>query len=69
MKDMPWKPAKMVRFLKKNGFIELPKKGGHRRFFNPTTGRKTEVPMHSKELKKMTEKAILEQAGLEKPGG
>lgn len=66
---MPWKPAKMIRFLKKNGFIEMPKKGGHRKFFNPTTGKTTEVPMHNKELKKMTEKAILDEAGLKKPGG
>lgn len=29
---MPMKPAKMIRLLKKNGFYELPKQGGHRRF-------------------------------------
>ncbi len=64
---MPWKPAKMIRFLKKHGFVEVPKEGGHRRFVNPETGRETEVPMHSKELKKGTERAILMQAGLKKP--
>ena len=63
---MPWKPAKMIRFLKKNGFMEVSKEGGHRRFYNPTTNRTTEVPMHNKELKKGTERAILEEAGLEK---
>ena len=63
---MPWKPAKMIRFLKKNGFIEVSKEGGHRRFYNPATNRMTEVPMHNKELKKGTERAILEEAGLEK---
>lgn len=63
---MPWKPAKMIRFLKKNGFMEVSKEGGHRRFYNPTTNRMTEVPMHNKELKKGTERAILEEAGLEK---
>lgn len=63
---MPWKPAKMIRFLKKNGFVEVPKQGGHRRFYNPGNGRRTEVPMHNKELRPGTEKAILEEAGLKK---
>ena len=65
-KDMPWKPTKMIRFLKKNGFIEIPKSGGHRRFINPNNGRQTEVPMHRRELKPGTEQAILHEAGLEK---
>ena len=64
--DMPWKPAKMVRFLKKNGFVEIPVEGGHRRFYNPENGRMTEVPMHNKELPKGTEQVILKQAGLHK---
>ena len=59
---MPWKPAKMIRFLKKNGFVEVPKQGGHRRFYNPSNGRLTEVPI----LRPGTEKAILAEAGLEK---
>lgn len=66
---MPWKPAKMIRFLKKNGFVEVPTKGtGHRRFENRQTGRWTEVPMHGhgKELAPGTETAILKQAGLHK---
>lgn len=66
---MPWKPAKMIRFLKKNGFVELPSKSnGHRYFKNPKTGRYTEVPIHgsSKELPIGTEQAILKQAGLHK---
>lgn len=63
---MPWKPAKMVRFLKKHGFIEMPKRGGHRKFYNPTTNRRTEVPMHNKELRPGTEEKILEEAGLHK---
>ena len=60
---MPMKPAKMVRKLKKAGFVEAPKEGGHRRFVHPD-GRMTEVPMHAKELKKGTQEAILKQAGL-----
>lgn len=67
---MPWKPAKMVRFLLKHGFIEEPKSGGHRSFYNPETGKSTEVPMHGKELKKGTEtdcnfkRSRLKQMGL-----
>ncbi|QQP29568.1 type II toxin-antitoxin system HicA family toxin [Lactobacillus ultunensis] len=63
---MPWKPAKMVRFLLKHGFGEQAKGGGHRRFFNPETGRMTEVPMHNKELRPGTERQILKEAGLKK---
>ena len=37
---MPWKPAKMIRFLKKNGFVEVPTHStGHRRFINNETKR------------------------------
>lgn len=59
---MPCKPAKMIRFLKKNGFIEIFKQSGHRKFYNPTNG----APMHNKELQAGTEKAILEEASLQK---
>ena len=31
-KVMTMKPAKMIRKLKKAGFIEVPKSGGHRKF-------------------------------------
>lgn len=65
---MPWKPAKMVRFLKRHGFIECKKSGGHRRFYNPITKRNTEVPMHNKELRPGTERKILKEAGLQKKG-
>ena len=64
--DVPWKPAKMIRFLKQNGFVEIPKGGGHRQFYNPANGRMTEVPMHNKELRPGTEKIILKEAGLRK---
>lgn len=64
---MPKKPKEMIRLLKRNGFKEVPcSKGSHRRLVNPKTGRMTEVPMHGgKELKKNTERMILEQAGIE----
>ncbi len=60
---MTMKPEKMIRKLKKAGFIEVAKTGGHRRFVHPD-GRMTEVPVHSRELRKGTQEAILKQAGL-----
>lgn len=69
--NMPWKPAKMLRFLKKHGFVEIGRythKGtSHIKLINYETNRYTEVPMHkSKELKKGMEAGILKQAGLTK---
>ena len=62
---MPLSAKEMIKLLKKNGFIEIKGgKGSHRRIKNFKTGKVTEVPFHSKELKKGTEQAILKQAGL-----
>ena len=66
---MPWKPAKMVRFLKKHGFVELSRYTrhgtSHIKFINHETSRYTEVPMYKgKELKKGTQDGILKQADL-----
>lgn len=62
---MPMKPTDMVRLLKKNGFkVDKGKgNGGHLRLSN-SEGLTTEVPMHSKELRKGTQLAILKEAGL-----
>ena len=50
---MPMKPKEMIKFLLRNGFVEIIRgKGSHRKFFNQSTGRTTLVPYHSKELKK-----------------
>ena len=63
---MPLKPKEMLKLLKKNGFKEIKGggKGGHQKVFNAETKRTTEIPMHSKELRKSTEDKILKQAGL-----
>ncbi len=57
-KVMTMKPAKMIRKLKKAGFIEVPKSGGHRKFVHPD-GRMTEVPAHA--LSCHTLKNIMDQ--------
>ena len=62
---MPMTSTEMIRLLLKNGFIQVKGgKGSHKKFFNPSTGRYTEVFEHKQELKKGTEHAILKQAGL-----
>ena len=63
---MPMTSKEMIRFLRKNGFIEM-KNGptGHRKLHNPVTKKTTIVPCHN-ELGKGLEQAILKQAGLKK---
>ena len=62
---MPIKAEQMEKEVLKAGFV-LQKsrgKGGHRRYKHPD-GRTTEIPFHSKELRKGTERAIRKQIGL-----
>lgn len=54
----------MIRLLKKNGFIKIRQNGSHVKMKNFKTGKQTTVPLHSKDLKKGLEDAILKQAGL-----
>lgn len=66
---MPIKPAKMIKFLKQNGFVEVARhihKGtSHIYFKNPKNGLTTEVPMHKgRELRKSTQNKILKEVGL-----
>jgi len=60
-------PKEMIRYLERNGFDFVKSNGSHRKYHNPTTGKATVVPYHNKPLKPGTEKAILKQAGLDKP--
>lgn len=62
---MPMTSKEMVKFLKKNGFIDIPcGNGSHRKLLHPNSGRTITVPYHNKDLRKGTEQAILKQAGL-----
>ena len=62
---MPMTSKEMVKFLKKNGFVEIAGgKGSHRKFHNYETNRTVPVPFHNKDLGKGIEQAILKQAGL-----
>lgn len=61
---MPMTPREIIKLLKENGFEEVGQNGSHIKMKNPSTGKQTIVPYHSKSLKKGTEQAILKQAGL-----
>lgn len=61
---MPLKPREMIKLLQDNGFVEVSQNGSHKKMFRPETNTTIIVPVHSTELKKGTEKAILKQAGL-----
>lgn len=57
-------PKEMIKYLKRNGFIEVSQNGSHVKMVNEKTGKKTIVPYHGKALKKGLEQEILKQAGL-----
>lgn len=61
---VPMTPREMVKFLKKNGFIEKGQRGSHKKMFNPDTKKITIVPMHNKDLGNGLEASIKKQAGL-----
>lgn len=54
------KPKKIIRILKKIGFVEVRSKGSHLQFKKGNL--LVTVPMHSKDLKQETLKSILRQA-------
>ena len=54
---MPMTSKEMIKFLLKNEFVEIKGgKGSHRRFYNQSTGKITQVPCHTKDLKKVWNK-------------
>lgn len=61
---MPMTPKKIIKILLKNGFEFISSNGSHHKYRNDKTGKVTIVPVHSKELKKGLEQAILKQAGV-----
>ncbi len=53
----------VVRFLKKNGFIEKRQKGSHLVLQHPTTKYRTVIPIHSGDIPKGLLHRILKDAG------
>ena len=55
-------PRKLVRLLKKHGFVEDQQTGSHLILMHPEDGRRVVVPVHSRDLPKGTMLAILKAA-------
>jgi predicted RNA binding protein YcfA (HicA-like mRNA interferase family) len=58
-------PKELIAILTGNGFELDRVNGSHHIFVNRTTGKRTVVPVHSKDLKKGTLHSILKQAGID----
>ena len=55
---------KIIRALKRAGFLELEQRGSHLSLKHPIRGNRTTVPMHGGDIKRGLLKQILKQAGL-----
>ena len=58
-------PKELIKILESLGFIFQRSKGSHQLFRHPD-GRRTVVPVHTKDLKTGTLLSILKQAGISK---
>ena len=58
---------KVVRLLKKHGFVEDHQTGSHLILVHPSDGRRVVVPVHAKDLPKGTMFAILKSARISLP--
>lgn len=64
---MPLTPKEMLRLRLQNGFVYVKSNNAsHQKYYNPQRNVTVAVPLHTKELKKGLEQAILKQAGLKK---
>lgn len=61
---MPMTPKQMIQYLKKHGFIVISQNRSHVKMQHPLTKQQTIIPVHSHDLKKGIETAILKQSGL-----
>ncbi len=67
MGDIPsFTPHKIVKILKKKGFILDRVKGSHHIYYLPGDKRRVIVPFHKRDLPKGTFYEILRQAGISK---
>jgi mRNA interferase HicA len=56
--------TRLIRALKRAGFVEAGQKGSHLTLWNPETKRATTIPVHRGDVKRSLLKLILKQAGL-----
>lgn len=64
---MPMTSLEIIKYLKRNGFIEVSQNGSHIKMRSSETGKNVIIPYHCKDLKKGIEQAILKQVGLRQP--
>jgi predicted RNA binding protein YcfA (HicA-like mRNA interferase family) len=57
---------KVIRVLKKKGFVLDRARGSHRIYYHPETKRRVVVPFHKKDLPKGTLLEILKQADIDR---
>ena len=56
--------ARLIRALKRAGFVEHEHRGSHLTLKHPVNGFRTTVPVHGGDVKRSLMKLILKQAGL-----
>jgi predicted RNA binding protein YcfA (HicA-like mRNA interferase family) len=59
-------PQRIIRVLKRSGFVLDRVKGSHHIYYHPETRSRVVVPLHRKDLPKGTLLEILRQAGMSK---
>ena len=59
-------PEKVIKALKRKGFVLDRVKGSHHIYYHPETKRRVVVPLHKRDLPKGTLLEILKQAGITK---
>lgn len=57
-------PSKLIKLLKRHGFVFIRQNGSHAIFKNDQENKKVVVPIHSKDIPKGTLGAILKDAGV-----
>jgi len=58
------RPQKIIKALKRAGFVEDKQVGSHLTLWHPTKHLRTGVPIHPKETSRSLMKEIIQQAGL-----
>jgi predicted RNA binding protein YcfA (HicA-like mRNA interferase family) len=67
MSDIPsFTSQKLIKILKKRGFVLDRVKGSHHIYYHPGLKRRVIVPLHKRDLPKGTFYEILKQAGIDK---
>ena len=59
-------PEKIIKLIKKKGFVLDRIKGSHHIYLHPDTRQRVVIPVHKKDLPKGTLMEILKQAGIKK---